>query len=170
MTRDAEISGTSVAPAAAPVTHLRFETGRTVLALAGTPALVVPVGPQALAARHWRAGTPSALQIEQAIDEVEMALMSQRLAQASRGWLASADPWLCALPGLQLAGDSLTRDAVELLFNALAAMAEAGRSTAVGLVTTGASAAALLILRECMHHLGFEGIVALPPRADDAVP
>jgi hypothetical protein len=164
MTRDTDAPGASEASppptAISAATQLRFDAGRTVLAPPGAPAFEVLVGPQALAARYWRDSTPSALQIEQAIDQVEMALMAARLTHGERGSLVTADPWLRALPGLQTDDSFLTRDGVELLFNALAAKAEAGRATVAGLATEGDAAAALLILRECMHHLGFDDITA----------
>lgn len=159
MTRDIETMTTSgTRSPAKSATQLRFEADRTMLASPGAPEFGIKVGPQALAARYWGSGTPNPLQIEHAIDDVEMALMSERLAHGERGLLVTAEPLLCSLPGLRLTGATLTRDAVEVLFNALAAMAESGRSTAVALTTTGEAAAALLILRELMHHLGFDAI------------
>jgi hypothetical protein len=164
MTRDTADLGTfGMLRPAVSATQLRFEVDRTVLTPAGAPEFMVPIGPQALAARYWRGGAPSAWQIEQAIDQVETALMSQSLAHGARGWLASADPWLCALPGLQSAGASLTRDAIEVLFNFLAAAAETGRSRTASFAAEGEAAAALLVLRECMHHLGFDSIVSMAP-------
>ncbi|WP_249931266.1 hypothetical protein [Ramlibacter sp. 2FC] len=121
----------------------------------------IAIAPRGLADRHWQQGLPSPLQLELAIDEVETALMSEHLAHADRGEIATFDPLLRALPGLQADGGRLGRGDVELLFEHLAAASLAGRDTGSNAPTRGMPAAALLILRECMHHLGFNAIVTL---------
>ncbi len=69
---------------------------------------------------------------------------------------------LLALPGLDSHGAGLTRDAVEALFQRLASRALGTPVAAAELPHGRDIAAALLILGECMHHLGFDRVGAAP--------
>lgn len=130
---------------------LRFEGGQTWLQLPAHPPVSLALGPAALAAAHWPQGRPTPLQIEQAIDAVEDAIEGADLHHAERGilcWMADADadgegPW----PDLFGTRQTLTRDDVEAHFTRMAAQTHTVR---------GEHAAALLMLRELMHHLGFQ--------------
>jgi hypothetical protein len=102
---------------------------------------------------------PTPAELERAIDVVEDALAGSR-AQGSRGELVTADPVLLALPGLDGPGATLTRDDVESLFQRLASRALGMPASAAGPPHGRELAAAIIILRECMHHLGFEGVGA----------
>ena len=55
-------------------------------------------------------------------------------------------------------GASLSREAVEVLFQQLASIALGRTSSGEAPVADREMAAALLVMRECMHHLGFEWI------------
>jgi hypothetical protein len=143
----------------APATRLGFGAGETTIGFAAGPVLL-PLSPRSLAERRFRHDPPTPLELEQAIDEVEDALTATRLASAERGALVTADPHVRALPGLAVAGASLTRDGVEMLFQQLASVALGQPRALAGFATSGEAAATLLILRECMHHLGFDAVQA----------
>ena len=85
--------------------------------------------------------------------------MASRLAQEDRGELVTADRLLLALPGMgSPAAGGLTRDAVEALFQRLASRSLGTPVAVAELPLDRDLAAALLILRECMHHLGFDRV------------
>ena len=110
----------------------------------GADASSIAVTPRALATRHWRDGLPSPLQLERAIGDIESALMRERLARAARSALLTSEPLLAVLlPPAAGGAGQLDRDQVERRFDDLAA-------------------AALVILRECMDHLGFDELVIEP--------
>lgn len=130
----------------AQTTLLVFEDGRTV---------ALPIGAQGLAEAVLRHDPPSAIELERAIDLVEEALTAGRDARVDGGDLVTADPSLMSLPGLDRPGSALDRDEVEALFQRLASRALGTPVAADGLPHGRGVAAALLILRECMHHLSF---------------
>jgi hypothetical protein len=110
------------------------------------------VGPQGLADTVLQHDPPTPAELERAIDLVEDALTGLRPGPAGAG-LVTADAVLLALPGLGPQGGSLTRDAVESLFQRLASRALGTPVPEAELPHGREVAAALLILRECMHHL-----------------
>ncbi len=126
----------------------------------------LPVGTALTAQAFFKCDVPTPLEMEAAIaqveDEVYLAHRQfQPLAAAGSGPLAwwSVDAALIELA--ELAGvpggahTVLTLDAVERLFQRLAYVAE-GRPAAVeGLPERASFAAALLVLRELMHHMPF---------------
>jgi hypothetical protein len=92
---------------------------------------------------------------------IEDALMASRLTQTDSGELVTADSPLLGLPGMEAAGaGGLTRDGVEALFQRLASRSMGTPVTATELPPQRDIAAALLFLRECMQHLGFDRISA----------
>ena len=111
----------------------------------------------ALAEELFRHDPPTPHEIEQAIDRVEDALATSGLKHAVRGDLLTRDPQLHALLGLRTSGDRMTRDEVEPRFQRLASASLGHPGLRDGL-PAGPAAAALLILRECMHHLGYAGV------------
>jgi exopolyphosphatase/pppGpp-phosphohydrolase len=130
-------------------TALRFDSGQNV---------TLPIGPVGLARNALRHDPPTPAELENAIDIVEDALTRSRLAQGERGELVTTDPVLLALPGLDAPGACLTRDEVESLFDRLASRA-LGKAVPASESPHGReTAAAIIILRECMHHLGFDRI------------
>ena len=140
------------------ITRLRFDPQSTVLSVAGAADLVLGVGIGALADAVFRHDPPTPAELERAIDLVEDALMASRLPHAERGELFSADALLRGLPGLGTGEAGLTRAEVETLFQRLA-LASLGDPAARGDMPSGArTAAALLVLRECMHHLGYDAV------------
>jgi hypothetical protein len=140
------------------ITRLRLDPRRTTLSGQGAAALVLGIGVGDLAEAVFRHDPPTPAEMERAIDLVEDALMSSGLPHTARGELVSSDAWLRGLPGLGDEGARLALPDVELLFQRLAS-ASLGAPGALGDIPAGAeTAAALLILRECMHHLGYEAV------------
>ncbi len=138
-----------------PALALRFEEDRTVFLDGARVAFSMPLTPRALAERHWPRGMPGPLQLERAIDDVEVAIEQLKLAHADRGALCVSDTVLHRMHE-QLGHDvtRLGRDDVESLFTGLVARSAAGGQGGAD----GESAAALLMLREVMHHLGFAAL------------
>jgi exopolyphosphatase/pppGpp-phosphohydrolase len=120
--------------------------------------VTLPIGPVGLARDALRHDPPTPAELERAIDLVEGALTRSRLAQGARGELVTTDPVLLALPGLDSQGASLTRDGVESLFQGLASRALGMPASTAESLHGPEVAAAIIILRECMHHLGFDRI------------
>ena len=142
-------------------TRLRLEAQRTTLAADSASEVMLAVGVRGIADRFFRHDPPTPFEMEQAIDMVEDALTSSRLQHAERGELTTDDPllqaWVTA-GSLQGDGARLTRDEVEAIFQRLAAASLGHPRALAGLPTGRDAAAAVLILRECMHHLGYRGI------------
>lgn len=142
----------------APPVRLRLQARSTLLEFDGGESVTLPVGLRDLADDVLRHEPPTPAELEHAIDVVEDALAASRLAQGARGELVTADPVLLALPGLGAPGASLTRDDVESWFQGLASRALGMPASAAGSPHGPELATALVIVRECMHHLGFERI------------
>ena len=142
-------------------TRLRLEAQRTTLAADSASEVMLAVGVRGIADRFFRHDPPTPFEMEQAIDVVEDALTSSRLQHAERGELMTNDPLLQAwVTAGSLQGDAarLTRDEVEAIFQRLASASLGHPRALAGLPTGQDAAAALLILRECMHHLDYDGI------------
>lgn len=138
--------------------RLRLEAHRTVLVDDTGAETLIDVGIRDIAEGLFRRDPPTPLEMEQAIDVVEEALAASGLRQGSGGELLIADPVLHASLRLTEDGMRLTRDEVEARFDSLAA-ASLGRPGALADQPPGGdAAAALLVLRECMHHLGYESV------------
>ena len=81
--------------------------------------------------------------------------MQAGLRHAERGVLLATESLRHLLPDLLRLGTHLTRDDVEARFTRLAGSALTDGHGSAGPEMFGESAAALLLLREVMHHLGF---------------
>jgi hypothetical protein len=140
------------------VVRLQLQARSTLLVFDDAQVVTLPVGPRDLADAVLRHEPPTPVELERAIDVVEDALTGSGLARADRGDLLTSDALLAALPGLGTLGARLNRDAVEALFQRLASRS-LGTPVAESELPVGRDfAAALLVLRECMHHLGFDGV------------
>ena len=143
------------------MTRLRLDATGTVLSLDASTEVVLTVSVCDIADRLFHHQPPTPFEMEQAIDAVEDALTRSRLPHAQRDDLATDDPRLrewVTIGHPQFDESRLTGEEVEALFQRLAS-ASLGHPTALaGLPTGRDAAAALLILRECMHHLGFGGV------------
>ena len=140
--------------------------GDTALTLGiGSRQHPLPIGIATLV-KAFRQRMPSALALENAIAEVEDAIMpAARLLPAQRHSLSGADPLLLQIIHSATANPQATtvsRDAIETLFSALARQAERPGYADAQIPQTPEFAAALLVLRECMHHWGFAQLQAHP--------
>jgi exopolyphosphatase/pppGpp-phosphohydrolase len=143
----------------APRVRLRLQPQLTTLEFEGSRRITLPVGPRGLADAVLLHDPPTPAEVERAIDVVEDALMASRLAALDRGELVTADALVLALPGMEpTPAAGLTRDDVEVLFQRLASRALGTPVSPAELPTRRDIAAALVILRECMHHLGFHRV------------
>lgn len=147
------------------VTRLRLDPHRTTLSVPGAAEVVVGTGVDDLASTVLRHDPPTPAELEQAIDIVEDALMATHLAHAVRGELLTSDALIRSMPGLHDDGSHLMRDEVEALFQRMASVS-LGNPGALGNLPAGNRAcAALLLLRECMHHLGYAAVRVTPGTA-----
>jgi hypothetical protein len=141
----------------APPLAMHVEPDRTVFTDGAREVFSLQVSPTTLAERHWPNGQPGPLQLERAIDDVEVAIEQKRLSYAERGALLMTDSLRRQLPQLRGA-TRFGKDDVEILFSRLVAWSSTGLATAETQEFSGESAAALLLLREVMHHLGFNAV------------
>jgi hypothetical protein len=138
--------------------RLRLQARSTSLEFSEVDVVTLPVGVRDVADDILRHDPPTSAELERAIDVFEDALSGSRLAHADRGVLVTADAVLRSLPGAQAAATGLTRDAVEAQFQRLASRSLGTPVTEAELPTGRDFATALLILRECMRHLGFDSV------------
>ena len=111
----------------------------------------LPLGTEALVARFFRRLPPSAYALEEAIAWVEDAVMplaAQLPAQAQ--WCSDSPAVRALAPGAHAA--VLDIDTVEQQFNALADWVQGRPAALAGIPQDAHWCAALLVLRECLHH------------------
>ena len=128
----------------------------------------LPVGTAAVSAL-WRREPPNEGELEAAIDLVEEAVMPLAKAIPGRAVLVAGDEMARMLVGVSTgcdASQAASLDAVEARFGQLALAAQRGAWTREDRMDPSTSAG-LLILRELMHHAGFERIELRA--ADDAL-
>lgn len=131
---------------------------------------VLPLGLQRLADRYFPDGRLSELLIEHAIAEVEDIVMPWHGKLPTAAGLFTDDADIAGLARWADMPDKagpwlLTTEAVEQLFNRWAALAQGRPASQDPLPTTGRFSATLLVLREWLHHLGFDGITVLHRKA-----
>ena len=131
---------------------------RTTLTASQGDSASFDVGPRTLVSTCFRHEPPTPVELEHAIELIENALMDAGYRPENSGALVTDDTQIRRLPGLEDLGANLTRDQVEALFQRLADISLGSPQTRGDLPTDREAAAALLILRECMHHLGFTSI------------
>jgi exopolyphosphatase/pppGpp-phosphohydrolase len=128
----------------------------------GNARLVMPLGAIQIGRRHFKHETPTALEIEHAIEVIEDELFRIRESVASDSTLYTADEAIRQIAGVAGIDDQgelvLRRDLVEQTFDRLAALAMGRPITQDVIPTNPEFAATLLILREFMHHLQFSSI------------
>jgi hypothetical protein len=135
---------------------LTSHADRLVLSDGGGAATVLACEPALLAARHWPHTLPTPLQLERAIDDVEAAIEQAGLVQAPRGGLLLDETLSGLLAPVLDRGTTVSLDEVERAFSALVSAAQRGPGASTTDTLQGDRAAALLMLRELMHHLGFQ--------------
>lgn len=153
-----------------PIALLHIGTAHTLVALLGEsgapgPLVSLTVGRHKTAHTFFRRDVPTPLELENAIASVEdeVYLAHRQYAQqpgAARAAWWSTDPHLVALA--ELAGVPrgpatmlLTLEAMERLFQRLAAVSEGRPAASEGLPESVEFATTLLLLRELMHHMPF---------------
>jgi len=148
------------------VLHLGDDAAAVAWGQAPDQAAALDLGLVLLATRLAPGGRSSAGAVEDAIATVEDVVMPWhgRIPVAAR--LVSGDVWVQALAswaGMPADADAwwLSTEAVERLFDRWAALVQGRPASQDGLPSTGAFAAALLVLREWLHHLGFDGVWVL---------
>ena len=138
----------------------------------GDTELTLDIGPQqhrlpigiATLVKAFGQRLPNALMLENAIADVEDAVMpAGRWLPAGASLLQTADPLLRQLIHGATADPQATqasREAIENLFELLARQAQQPGHADPQLPQTAEHAAALLILREAMHHWGLDTLQA----------
>ncbi len=117
------------------------------------------VSPRTLVARHWPRSRPVPLQLERAIDDVENAIEQAGLGYAYRGVLRVTIGLRRLLPqrftSPANSPTEFSRGDIEAEFSRLVVASGAAADLDAGPAPDGEAAAALLFVREVMHHLGF---------------
>ena len=151
-----------------PLLTLRFQELTTqVHSAPGVDSVVnlaLPIAPAPLAREVLRHTPPTPLEIEQAIELVEDAVMPARARLPEVFELQIQDAPLRELVGSAGADPStggvarLSIQDVENLFSRLVALSEGRPATQDALPTDGPYAARLVIVREILHHWGLGGV------------
>jgi exopolyphosphatase/pppGpp-phosphohydrolase len=139
-------------------TRLNLGERHTTLARGADASITLDIGPQGVADEFFRHEPPTPNELELAIDAVEDEVMRARSFAADGGELVTADTTLRLFAVGEAGGPTLKIDAVERLFQRLASASLGDPSALRGLPSGREAAAALLILRELMHHLGFSAV------------
>lgn len=141
------------------VTRIRFKDDVTLLSEGASRHVKLNVTANTMAARLFRHDPPTPGEIEQAIDWVEDALAATGMKQSVRGDLVIDNTvWFDRLE-LHAVGERMTRDQLEARFQRLASISLGQPRVQSDPPSDAMAAALLLILRECMHHLGYSGLV-----------
>lgn len=144
---------------------LDMQDERTVLAGEAATVVLVSIGRRTLAREYLKHDPPSPIELENAIAAIEDEIARAPALPAKGSGLRTADPRVSEIAraaGLPTDGETtLSLGAVEQAFQRLAAQAGRGPRSE-GVPPGDEQAAALLILRELMHHLGFTTILVQP--------
>jgi len=150
-----------------PTTRLELDPRRTTLRVEPAAGLAVEIGYRSVREQFFRHDPPTSGELESAIDAIEDALMASPARRADGGTLVIGDEVRRRLPGLLPEGTATTLEDIEARFQRLAS-ASLGHPGALATMPLGPEAgAALVILRECMHHLGYARLL-IPLTSTDA--
>lgn len=145
---------------------LSIEDERTVLAAetAGAPpVLLAGVGWRTIARDYFKRDPPSPLELENAIAAIEDQIARAGALPAKGSRVRTNDAFvreIAVAAGLPRDAETIfALSAVEQAFQRLAAQASRGLRSGQGLAAGDHAAAALVILRELMHHMGFAAII-----------
>lgn len=122
--------------------------------------VVLPIGTTSMAEEYFRREPPTPYELEAAIAAVEDAVIPVRFQLGPESRLVTADPRWQNLLGRAGTPSSWPLESVEALFRELASAAHGAAVWRFG----NDDAAAVLILREFMHHLGFVRVYLVPTR------
>ena len=138
-----------------PTTRLQLGPQRTTLTIEPAAGLAVEIGYRSVRERFFRHDPPTPGELESAIDAIEDALMASPARRVDGGTLVVSDDVKRQLPGLLPDGAETTLEDVEARFQRLASASLGHPGALVTMPLGPEAAAALVILRECMHHLGY---------------
>jgi exopolyphosphatase/pppGpp-phosphohydrolase len=132
----------------------------------GVREWMLDIGTQALGEGPFRREPPAPLELENAIEHVENAVMPLLRQMPPGSQLVTADAAARELHRLvherEAHGALLLIDDIEQVFNQLVAVSLGRPAASAGLPVRAEFAAYVLILRETMHHLGFASLTLLP--------
>jgi hypothetical protein len=138
-------------------TVLCTEDGRVVL------EQELPLGTASLARQWMRHTPPTPLDIEHAIEQTEDVVMPLAARLVRNQLLELRGPGAALiLQGVGAAPDAVLRwnlDDVEDIFNRIAMVSQGRPAGQEALPTSPEFYAAMVILRECLHHLRFGGVL-----------
>ncbi|OYU43687.1 MAG: hypothetical protein CFE44_17030 [Burkholderiales bacterium PBB4] len=137
---------------------LTLSAGQTSIAAEGLVHVTMHVGPAKIVVQAFRQGPPNAAQLESAINLVEDAIMATGLHAIPRGTLVADVDALHEALGVVNAPAQLSLAQVEQRYQDIAMPAQRFPSTPV-LDLAPQLLATLILVRECMHHLGFAELV-----------
>jgi hypothetical protein len=126
----------------------------------------VEAGPNAISDQHFGNGTLTPIALERAIEWTEDRIQAARLQLSAGAGLATHAPeirHLAELAGLQGTTLHLRIDAVEQLFSRLVLQAFGQSSPQDSLPYSPRVFASVVMLREMLHHLHFDGVTVEPP-------
>ncbi len=154
--------------------HLHIGAEQTTVSIdthgAAAEVMVLDIGQSRTPAEFFKHSPPTEGEIEAAIMRVEDEVTRARTLVAGHTGLTTSDLAIrdiARVAGLPLQAEMLlTVEAVERLFDLLAAWSLGRPALRSGIPTDAAFAATLLILREFMHHLHFACIQVLGTPAD----
>ena len=145
---------------------LSIEEERTVLAAetSGVPPVVLAgIGVRTIAHDYLKHDPPSPLELENAIAAIEDEIARAATLPAGGSRLRTSDPLIrqiATAAGVSAKGEMpFAVTAVEQAFQRLAEQASRGLRSGDGLAAGREPAAALVILRELMHHMNFAALV-----------
>lgn len=141
------------------LTRISFDDNRTVLSDGSSPDVLLNIAAINIATRLFRHDPPAPREVEQAIEWTEDALTTTGMKQNVRGNLLIDDPRLLKKLGLYAEGERMTRNQLEARFQRLASISLGHPRTLDDPSPEPMAFAMLVILRECMHHLGYDGLV-----------
>jgi hypothetical protein len=130
-----------------------------------------PLGVDTLVRQCFHHALPRPIELEHAIEVTEEVVIAATATHAAPQWSDRATLVLAGLGATLLrqalhdAGivtQVLTTDAVESLFNRVVSLSEGRPASQDALPSDVRFCAALLMLRECMHHLNFQQVMLLP--------
>lgn len=163
-----------------PTTRLRICGDRVLLDVAGGLAspesATLDAGSWQRILAHLGHAPPTAAELESAIQKIEDDLMPVLRFLPDHGQLGTSAPAFWEVVTVAGLGGSpevdLDTASVEKLFNRLADVAYGMPAARLGIPTHRSFAAVLLLLREILHHGGFDSVrVTQPsPTPDDCVP
>lgn len=131
--------------------------------------MVLAIGSRTTAADFFRHTPPTPGELEAAIMVVEDEVTRARPMAAGQPTLLTTDAAIREIAQIAGVPDGseliLSVEAVEGLFDLLAALSQGRPASSAGIPASPAFAATLLILREFMHHLKFMAITVRPQRS-----